>query len=585
MFKKLILIFLLSFISVLFLDNFLYAEKIAIVYTGDSHASLYPCRCPKNPDGGIARRLTKIKELRKEYPNLLLLDSGNYFASGVEDPDSHGPELDKKRTEVYLNAMSMMDYDAAGIGKDEFNFGQEFLEKVIKETKFNFLSCNLALPQVSPFIIKEFGSTKIGILAVSPTETVLGNKQDMAQVVNTVKDNIKKLKGQKVNLVILLSQLAPGLDEQLLQQVEGVDIIIASNISSKYKTGDKIAQTLYLKPYVWTRILGVLELDMEDGKIAGVAPKIFPMATSIADDVEIKNILPSCFQDKECYKDNQKGLCKSPGTKDATCVYSQGLKVPLIVIFPKDCRTCNIQAAVDQLKSKIAGISEARLASDDKKAKDLIKKFKITMLPVFFLGKEIEKYDDYKNLLSNKIIEKKDDNYYMVNPFVIGVSYFLERKIQENRLDLFISLGDKASKNVLEITKNLLDKSNAKFDFHLHFLAVQDEASGEFRAPQGISEIEEDKRALCVIKNYPDKWWDYLFCRMKNIQSSWWDDCALELGIDAAGLKECAKSGETNNLLKENIKPVQELQIYYGPLFLLSNKEIFGATEKTTLEE
>jgi hypothetical protein len=566
-------------------NTLLYAEKIAIVYTGDSHASLYPCRCPKNPDGGIARRLTKIKELRKEYPNLLLLDSGNYFASGVEDPDSHGLELDKKRTEVYLNAMAMMGYDAVGIGKDEFNFGKEFLEGIIKEAKFNFLSCNLTLPQALPFIIKEFGSTKIGILAVSPTETVLGNKQDLAQVVNAVKDNIKKLKGQRVSLVILLSQLAPGLDEQLLQQVEGIDIIIASNISSQYKVADKIGQALYLKPQVWTRTLGVLELDIEDGKIKGVAPKLFPLAKSIPDDDEIKNILPSCFQDKECYKDNQKGLCKSPGTKQATCVFEPDLKVPLTVIFPKNCKTCNIEAALEQLKKQIAGISETRLSSDDKKAKDLIKKFQITMLPVFLLGKEIEKHNDYGNFLSNKIIEKKDDNYYIVNPFIIGVSYFLERKAQENRLDLFLSLQDKASKNVLEITKNLLDKSNAKFDFQLHFLAVQDEASKEFRAPGGVSEIEEDKRTLCVMKNYPDKWWDYLFCRMKNIQSSWWDDCALELGIDSAALKECAKTEETNNLFKENIKPVQEMQIYYGPLFLLDNKEIFGATEKTTLEE
>ncbi|MFH1655361.1 MAG: hypothetical protein ABH954_01975 [Candidatus Omnitrophota bacterium] len=585
MLKRLILIFLLSCFAVLFVNEFLYAEKIAIVYSGDSHASLYPCRCPENPNGGIARRATKIKELRKQYQNLLLLDSGDYFASGEQDPDSQEPGLDKKRTEIYFKAMEIMGYDAVGVGKGEFNFGKEFLSDVIKKIDIDFLSCNLELPGLSPFVIKEFGKTKVGIVAVSPIDSGLGIKQDIAQTIKVVKDNIKKLKGKKVDITIILSQLGLGMDEQLLEKIDGIDIIISSVMSSKYKTGDKIGSAIYLKPYSWTRTLGVLELDVEDGKIKGIAPKNFPMDKNIPDATEIKDFLPLCFQDKECYKGKQRGICESPGEKDATCVYGEDLKLPLTVISPKDCKTCNIDLALEQLNDRISGLSAIHLDSDDKKAKDLIKKFEINMLPVFLLGKEVTRHNNFKNLLDTKIIEKKDANYYMVNPFVIGVSYFLERKAEKDRLDLFISLRNKGSKNVLEITKKLLDEPGAKFNFNIHFLAVYDEALAEFRAPGGIAEIEENKRVLCIMQKYTDNLWDYLFCRLDNIESTWWDDCAIKLGLDIDSIRKCAKSQEADDLLKDNIKLPEELKIYYGPLFLLGNKEIFGATEKTTFEE
>jgi len=582
MIKRLVLIFLLSFLAILFVNDFLYAEKIAIVYTGDSHSSLYPCRCPKKPNGGVARRATKIKELRGEYPNLLLLDNGNYFAGGVEDPDSQEVELNKKRTQVYLKSMEIMGYDALGIGKDEFNFEKGFLIDAIENTKLNFLSCNLELDGASPFIIKELGKTKIGIIAVSPSSK-LNKDQDFSKTLKAVKNNLKKLRKQ-ADIVIMLSQLHSGLDEKMLEKTGGIDIIVSSTMKTKYKENEKIGSTIYLKPYLWTRNLGVLELDVEDGEIKSFTTKKLEMERSIPDDPKIKAILPQCFHDKNCYKDKQQGHCQSAGQENAVCVYGEKIEVPLTVITPEDCKTCNLEAALDNLKKQIPGISVSKLSANDRKAKKLIKKFNINMLPAYLLGEEISKHDIFSNLIEKKIIEKKDD-YYMVNPFVIGVSYLLDREFQQNKLDLFISLQDKASKNVLEITKKLLDKSKPEKDFRLHFLAMYNDDTGEFRAPHGLAEIEENKRTLCIMKKYPKKWWNYLLCRMENIQSTWWDDCAAKVGIDASSIKKCAKSKEADRLLKENIKLAEELKIYYGPLFLLDNKEIFGATAITTLEE
>ncbi len=258
MLKRLFFALLLIVSAIFLIEGMAFAEKIAIVYTGNSYASLYPCRCPKQPNGGIARRATKIKELRKEYQNLLLLDNGNYFASGAQDPDSQGPESDKKRTEIYIKAMQMMGYDAIGIGKDEFNFSDGFLENIIKNNKLDFLSCNLEINGIKPFLIKKIGKTNIGIIAVSSLQANSGSRQDIAQIAKIIESNLEKIR-KKADIVILLSQLPSGLDEQLLDDLEGIDIIISSGISAKYKSGDKINSTIYLKPYLWVRTLGVLE--------------------------------------------------------------------------------------------------------------------------------------------------------------------------------------------------------------------------------------------------------------------------------------------------------------------------------------
>jgi len=144
-----------------------YAKEITILYTGDTHAMLYPCHCPVEPDGGISRRATLIKELKKADPNALLLDSGSFFAAGLRDPDTQNAQLDMQRTLVNLKAMEMMHYDAAAIGGDEFNFGREFLELRAAGIKIPFISCNIGSEKISPFVIKDIPGTRIGIIGVT----------------------------------------------------------------------------------------------------------------------------------------------------------------------------------------------------------------------------------------------------------------------------------------------------------------------------------------------------------------------------------------------------------------------------------
>ncbi|HOU37205.1 MAG TPA: hypothetical protein PK562_08060, partial [Candidatus Omnitrophota bacterium] len=60
-----------------------YAAEVTLLYTGETHAMLYPCSCPLEVDGGVARRATLVKDIRKSSPNVVLVDSGAFFAGGL----------------------------------------------------------------------------------------------------------------------------------------------------------------------------------------------------------------------------------------------------------------------------------------------------------------------------------------------------------------------------------------------------------------------------------------------------------------------------------------------------------------------
>ncbi|MDD5669736.1 MAG: hypothetical protein PHE58_06905, partial [Candidatus Omnitrophica bacterium] len=165
-----------------------YAEEIVLLYTGDTHGMIYHCGCPIEPDGGIARRASLVKELRNKHKNVLLLDSGAFFGGGVMDEYSQNESLDKERTRITLKGLEVMKYDALALADDEFNFGKKFLIDSLAETKLPVLSCNV-FPErdrdiIKPFIIKKIDGISVGIIGVTTMQS--GKKAEGFKILNHI---------------------------------------------------------------------------------------------------------------------------------------------------------------------------------------------------------------------------------------------------------------------------------------------------------------------------------------------------------------------------------------------------------------
>ncbi|MCX5703543.1 MAG: hypothetical protein NT066_03525 [Candidatus Omnitrophica bacterium] len=570
LFKFLVLSFSFTLYALRFTLN-CYAQEITILYTGDTHAMIYPCSCPVEPDGGVARRQALIKQIRQANPHVLLLDSGGFFAGGLLDEYTQNTELDSQRSKINLKAMALMKYDALAIGDDEFNFGREFFQSNIDTASSALLSCNMKTEKVLPYIIKDIAGIKIGIIGVTTLAAApKAGGLEFAEPKARVAEAVSYLRKTGVDIIVLLSHLGESEDLNLIKDIEGIDILIVGHYRAKDQPSAKIANTLVLRPSWQARRLDKLSLVIEDKKIKEYKVEELRLSDKIADDPDILAILPRCFSDSNCKKEGFVGLCQNPGSVDSSCAFKEANKISLTVITTRDCATCDTEGPVKFLKKQFPGLGVSYLYHPERNSGKLVKDFAISGLPVYLLGREIEKEKGFDSLKDN--LEKKGD-FYMLKPQFSGLGYFLNRAKIKGKLDLFLSLYDKHSKELLDVMK--------EFNPTIHFLAVESE--GKFNASSGNPEVEEYLRAVCVQKYYPGNFWDYLNCRAKSIGSSWWEDCLGDLEVNK--IRSCAKGAQGISLLRENTGLNKELQVMFGPTYLADNQEIFSSQGVPSKEE
>ena len=136
--KRLHLIIIIALLSVLTAAA-KKQKQLVILHTNDTHSTIMPLNVNlDNKDlagrGGFLRRINMIKEQRRQHPELLLIDSGD-FSQG-----SGYYTLFKGEVEVGL--MNEMHYDAVTIGNHEFDFGMDNMAKLFRMANFPVVCSN-----------------------------------------------------------------------------------------------------------------------------------------------------------------------------------------------------------------------------------------------------------------------------------------------------------------------------------------------------------------------------------------------------------------------------------------------------------
>jgi len=219
-------------------------KHLTVLHTNDVHSYIdpFPPNHPKNPNmGGVARRAALIESIRKENPNVLLLDAGDIF-QGTPYFNYFGGELEFK-------LMSMMKYDLATIGNHDFDNGIEGLYNQLPNADFEFVSANYDFKNtimnghVKPYKIFNKDGIKIGVFGLGVgleglvdkrnyKETIyndpVGISQDMARILRHE---------QKCDLVICLSHIGYKYkdepdricDTKLASLTKDIDLIIGGH--------------------------------------------------------------------------------------------------------------------------------------------------------------------------------------------------------------------------------------------------------------------------------------------------------------------------------------------------------------------
>ena len=110
---------------------------VTILHTNDTHSQIEPLENGKRDANfaGYARRMGLINQLRKEDPQLLLFDAGD-FSQGT-------PYFNFYHGRIEVDAMNRMGYDAITLGNHEFDYGVDTLAIVLKNAKFDIKQENI----------------------------------------------------------------------------------------------------------------------------------------------------------------------------------------------------------------------------------------------------------------------------------------------------------------------------------------------------------------------------------------------------------------------------------------------------------
>lgn len=227
--------------------SFAQNNEIYIVQTGDSHSCIEPISInfkdtTQAGKAGYLRRVSLLKDLRKEHKNLLLFDCGDFSQGSVYYNLFHG--------KVEIDLMNEMNYDACTIGNHEFDNGLENMADIFKRAKFPVVCCNYNFKNtpcekvVKPYVIIEKGNLKIGIIGVGPKLEGLVLKKNYKNVKykkpsKAVQPIVDKLRNKEhCNIIVCLSHLGYGENEDqdiyFIKETTGIDVVLGGHSHSYF---------------------------------------------------------------------------------------------------------------------------------------------------------------------------------------------------------------------------------------------------------------------------------------------------------------------------------------------------------------
>jgi 5'-nucleotidase len=217
---------------------------ITILHTNDTHSQIDPL--PDNDKqyggkGGVARRATLVKRVRKENPNTLMIDAGDVFQGT--------PYFNFYKGEVEYKSMSLIGYDVVTLGNHDFDNGVDALVAAMKFANFDFVSSNYELhgtplePRVKRYVVRMLGGVRVGLfgLGISPDNLITPENFKGVKYMDPIKSAravVEDLRlRERCQLVIGMSHLGyyPNAkegeigDTQVASQVDGIDFIASGH--------------------------------------------------------------------------------------------------------------------------------------------------------------------------------------------------------------------------------------------------------------------------------------------------------------------------------------------------------------------
>ncbi|WP_105125047.1 bifunctional 2',3'-cyclic-nucleotide 2'-phosphodiesterase/3'-nucleotidase [Streptococcus suis] len=238
---------------------------------------------------GLAKTAVLIEEAKAENSNVVLVDNGDTIQGtplgnykSIIDPIEEGEQ------HPMYTALDTLGFDAGTLGNHEFNYGLDYLRKVIATAGMPLVNANVLNPVTKEFayqpytiIDKTFTDTsgkavglKIGITGIVPPQILnwdkayLEGKVIVRDAVEAVRDIVPVIRENGADIVLVLSHSGIGDDQYevgeenvgyQIASLSGIDAVITGHSHAEFPGTAE-------KPSSYAKYAGV---DDTNGKING----------------------------------------------------------------------------------------------------------------------------------------------------------------------------------------------------------------------------------------------------------------------------------------------------------------------------
>ncbi|CAK6956906.1 snake venom 5'-nucleotidase-like [Scomber scombrus] len=236
--------------------------ELTLLHTNDNHAriketSVDSGKCPAGGPcfAGVARRFTKVSEIRKKENNVLFLDAGDQFQGTVWFNYYKGAEA--------AHFMNKLGYDAMAFGNHEFDNGVEgLIQPFLQNVNCSVLSANIKPDQTlapklsgyyAPYTVFSVGSEQVAVVGYTTAETPFlslpGQHLKFEDEVKALQFQVDKLETLGYNKIIALGHSGFDVDQDIAKRVRGVDVVIGGHTNTFLYTGNPPSTEVPAGPY------------------------------------------------------------------------------------------------------------------------------------------------------------------------------------------------------------------------------------------------------------------------------------------------------------------------------------------------
>lgn len=261
--------------------------------------------------GGFAHLKTLLNTLRAERPGALMLDGGDTWQGSG--------------TSLWTNAQDMVDAQKL-LGVNimtphwEMTYGAERVQEIIANDfagVIDFVAQNVVdkdwMEHVfKPYVIKEINGVAVAIIGQAFPYTPIANPRYMVPDWSfgirdeTMQDMVNQSRDEGAQVVVVLSHNGMDVDLKMASRVSGIDVIFGGHthdgVPQPVPVKNSGGVTLVTNAGSNSKFLGVMDLDVRDGKVKDFRYHLLPVFSNlIPADAEMQNYINTMRQQEVTY--------------------------------------------------------------------------------------------------------------------------------------------------------------------------------------------------------------------------------------------------------------------------------------------